>query len=107
MHDRRGACRESKTIWVSFLFQQAENSYPACGADVNLAMGDGDGVEFVAGPELIAANSGLVGVVDLHESFGIVSVKNAGRAMLRRPKDGVLTSIRRDAGRSAGIREGV
>ena len=86
MHDRRGACRDWKTIWVSFLFQQAENSYAACGADVDLAMGDGDGVEFVARPELIAATSGLVGVVELDESSGRCRREERRACYAPRPK---------------------
>src|SRR5678809_1428069 len=86
MHDRCGA-RRAWPIWISFLFQKTENSYAVCSADIDLAMGDGDRIEFVARPELIAATGSLVGVVELDESFGIVGVENAGRGMLRCPKD--------------------
>ena len=85
--------------------EKTENSDAVGGADIDFAMGDHDGVEFVTRPELIAATRGLVGVEDLDESSRIVGVQYGRSGVFGSPNNGVLASIGGNAGCGTGIRE--
>src|ERR1700730_2758349 len=57
----------------------------------------------MAGAELLRAAARLVAVVELMQIASIVGMQDGGAAVFRRPHDGVVGAISRDAGSCAGI----
>ena len=89
---RRGYHRPStfcEGTLISLGCEQAEDADACGGADINFAIGDHGGDEFVAVAEMVAAAGGLVAVVKLIEVVGVVGVEDGGAVVLRCPDDAV------------------
>src|ERR1700733_10362153 len=100
-----GRCHRRKAD--SFLLKEAENADAVGGADVDLAVRDGRGDEFVAVPKMIATVGSLTGAVEVHQSNGVIGVKHGRISILHCPHNGVLRSVGRNARSCSRIAEGI